>query len=935
MKSRQTPVILAFSGLAFWLQVTRLHAQSLWYDEGFSAWLASKPVAEIVARTAADIHPPFYYVLLHTWMALAGTSEFSLRFLSVMAGVPAVPLMWGLARRLVGRQAGPVAALLAAVAPVWLWYAQEARMYTLVTTLGLAATWALVRLLERPSRRLWFLYTTALLLAVYTQYYAWFLVAAHAVVAMLMGLGRGKAGWRTLWWPVAGWSLGFLAFLPWVQFVVLRLGADRSYWSGTLSPQRVLASLLTFWAAGHTIPSWLTELLPPLVLALLLGGHLILFVDRRMPRRKRWPVALVMAAWVIVPLVGLLFISWGRPKYHPRYLLFTVPAYWLAVTTLITRLAGEPGHRRRPIGPVLSGLTLGTVLGLAVLADINLYVDPAFTKDDWRSVARFLEEQRQPDEPVLLVSGHAFPVFTYYYRDEGWVPLPDSPTLDTSLVLGWGETARTLEQVLNGARGVWLVGWQNQVVDPDQIVPLIIAAAGGVEQPTPAFWGIEVRHWSFPHPARVPAEPPVQERVGANFGNVLELIGWSPPETPMPADLGLPITVYWALREPTERDIKVALNVVDAAGFLWGRLDRRPGNYFYPTFRWRPNDVRPGRYTIPLRPGTPPGTYFVELTAYTDDRPGGLDILDANGAPQGRRVRLGPVQVAPSTRPTTMYMLPEDADEHNVTLMSSVTLLASRTTPGGVLEPGQLVPVALWWRATDPPDANIRVHVGWRQDDTVRPAGDPILPGGEAWPTTRWRAGELVLTQMTARVPIDMPAGPATLVVWLQDESGRRSQDVSIGRFEVVESQRTFTPPTPQYPQSATFGDRIALVGYDVPEADIRPGGTVRVILYWQALAIMERSYKSFAHVLDGQGTYVAGDDHLPAEGARPTTTWMPGEYVRDEFTIVLPEQLPGPPYAVEVGWYDPSVPEMPRLPVQGEGADGSRVLLSTRLEEP
>ncbi|MDQ7029429.1 MAG: peptidoglycan DD-metalloendopeptidase family protein [Ardenticatenia bacterium] len=150
MNSRQTPVILALSGLAFWLQVTRLHVQSLWYDEGFSAWLASRPAAEIVARTAADIHPPLYYLLLHAWTALAGSSEFSLRFLSVMAGVPAVPLVWVLSRGLLGRQAGPVAALLAAIAPVWLWYAQEARMYTLVTTLGLTSTWALIRLLERP-----------------------------------------------------------------------------------------------------------------------------------------------------------------------------------------------------------------------------------------------------------------------------------------------------------------------------------------------------------------------------------------------------------------------------------------------------------------------------------------------------------------------------------------------------------------------------------------------------------------------------------------------------------------------------------------------------------------------------------------------------------------------------------------------------------------
>ena len=73
--------------LAYGLRVHRLGAQSFWNDEGNSARLSERSLAAIVEGTAADIHPPLYYVLLRGWRELAGDTEFSLRALSVYAGL--------------------------------------------------------------------------------------------------------------------------------------------------------------------------------------------------------------------------------------------------------------------------------------------------------------------------------------------------------------------------------------------------------------------------------------------------------------------------------------------------------------------------------------------------------------------------------------------------------------------------------------------------------------------------------------------------------------------------------------------------------------------------------------------------------------------------------------------------------------------------------
>ena len=93
--------------VAFCLRVYRLDAQSVWFDEGWSWYLAGLPLGQMAQVTAADRSPFVYYALLHGWTGLAGDSEFALRYLSVCADVVAVALVVALGRALSrdGRQA--------------------------------------------------------------------------------------------------------------------------------------------------------------------------------------------------------------------------------------------------------------------------------------------------------------------------------------------------------------------------------------------------------------------------------------------------------------------------------------------------------------------------------------------------------------------------------------------------------------------------------------------------------------------------------------------------------------------------------------------------------------------------------------------------------------------------------------------------------------
>src|SRR5579864_7908302 len=94
------------------LRIFRLGTKSFWLDEATSVVLAQ---ADRHVFAVAIIHRQanmaLYYLLLRGWIRL-GSSEFLTRFLSVIAGVAAIPAIYLLGRHLFGRKAGRLAALL-------------------------------------------------------------------------------------------------------------------------------------------------------------------------------------------------------------------------------------------------------------------------------------------------------------------------------------------------------------------------------------------------------------------------------------------------------------------------------------------------------------------------------------------------------------------------------------------------------------------------------------------------------------------------------------------------------------------------------------------------------------------------------------------------------------------------------------------------------
>ena len=137
-------------------------------------------------------------------------------------------------------------------------------------------------------------------------------------------------------------------------------------------------------------------------------------------------------------------------------------------------------------------------------------------------------------------------------------------------------------------------------------------------------------------------------------------------------------------------------------------------------------------------------------------------------------------------------------------------------------------------------------------------------------------------------------------------------------------------PEVVDAPLDVTFGDRIKLIGADVETESARPGQAIEIMLYWQALAPMDRDFSTFVHLLDEHDIVVAQRDMLPGQGLWPTSQMKPGEVIVTRYVLNIPVTAYAPSALTwEVGVYDKSLPGEPRLLASGVRCQAPRCQVS------
>ena len=644
--------LLALILSAFALRVYKLDAQSLWYDEGVSAIVAQYDLASLAQWTADDIQPPLYYALLSGWGRLAGWSEWSLRFPSVFFGLLIIPLLSALTIRWSrSRLAGALAGLLATFHPLLLYYSQEARMYTLLVALGVGVAYCILRIAYwggvdpsdreedgkgktvSPSRpwRLWTVYVFAAVASLYTHYFAAFLLLAVNIAFILRAPSVGPATRQTslptqfatrntLPWLLANATV-LLLYAPWLGNLFTRLEVDASYWEGAFKLWEAVTAIAIRFTSGETVlegPAtrllWMYGAVTALAVFGLVAGKAEYGMRNAESasstqyaiRNTQYPLLILF-----IPILAVLTLASFTPKFNARYVMVALPGLlmiWSAGLAGLLRVfipqphpspphigegavASPPPLWGRLGGGSIAGL-LGTGLLLAgfVQADRNWFNDTAFTKDQWREMAAYVQGQMGKNEAVVLVSGHAWPVWRYYTPQIEPVRLPDIEILDVNAVVDLDNSTAILRPALLDKTGAWLVDWQEEVVDPADAAGMQLNRAG-TEQPFDAqFWGLKLRHYTQLDARAISNAPPIQQSVQANFGDAVELLGYSVEKD---GDLLL----FWRLTHPQSPlpDLYLTGETRTEVGLLFSRIgDRRLSAYDFPTFRWQIGQIVAG-----------------------------------------------------------------------------------------------------------------------------------------------------------------------------------------------------------------------------------------------------------------------------------------------------------------------------------------------------
>ncbi len=438
---------------------------------------------------------------------------------------------------------------------------------------------------------------------------------------------------------------------------------------------------------------------------------------------------------------------------------------------------------------------------------------------------------------------------------------------------------------------------------------------------TPAFHAYRVG----PAPDLTPTHP-----LTANLAHAALLLGYDVVGEPRSGE-SAEVAVWWrVLNTPDRGDYGPVARLTDPWDFVWG--ETQP--FHYPSEQWTSGELVVDHLSIPVAPGTPPGDYLVRFSLYSAGGDSLLPVLDPANRYAGTSVGL-PLRLARAATPVLSGAEgPPHPDDLGIRTRldartDSLTLLGFNLDTKSA-RPGERLYLTLFWRADESPLADTDVHL--TLGDTTLYVGAPVHA---TCPISDWTAGEIVVDRYDPRLPRDTPPGdyPLRLRLGVGSVGDRpehehwRSLALDLGVVTVQAIERTFDVPPISHPLTATLGDQVQLLGYDLltltPPAPTSPqplpirggsgggkaetvaqGDTLTLTLYWRALTEMDEDYTVFAHLLAPDGSMSGQRDSYPVSGTYPTSLWLSGEVVTDVYAIpVRAEATPGA-HRLEVGMY-------------------------------
>jgi uncharacterized membrane protein len=311
--------------------------ESLWCDEAFSANMTEYGFIDIIKNSAADVHPPLYYMLIKVFRTVLGNSEAALRLLSVIGAVGMVGLGAGPVRRLFGNKAAYIYAAVTLLTPIILIMAHEARMYSIVMFTTLASALYGLSAIKENKTRYWILFCIFTSASAYLHYYGLISVFFINLFIMIHIIIKKRELLKNF---IITAGIVLLTYIPWLAFFTGQIRkVDNAFW---IPPVNISAIQETLFQ-----PFYYKEFYP-------VNGNIFIFAS----------VILMLVFGTIIVSLIFMAIKKDRQNFFMNLFLFSIyVSTFLAVIVISLILA--PVFYRRYIIACTGFLILPFSIGIA------------------------------------------------------------------------------------------------------------------------------------------------------------------------------------------------------------------------------------------------------------------------------------------------------------------------------------------------------------------------------------------------------------------------------------------------------------------------------------------------------------------------------------------------------------------------------------------
>jgi len=355
--------------LAIGLRAYNIGHPSLWNDELFSRYYADLFGLKYLWTTglSREDSPPLYYMALAGWMRLFGTSEAAMRSLSMVASVLALPLVYLIGKELFDRRRGLIAALVMALSPLQIHFAQEARTYALMLLPIGVALFAIARILNGDTRqRVLWLYGVGAIVALYCHATAAFFVAACNVAVIIAILGDRRIDRRQalIRWIATNVIVGIAAIPELAAMALQGRSGSGLEWIPRFGPLDVVRGLTPVLSGNATPVRFPGVELALLLLAFVAGALVVANPGRR--------------AWIVLVAIPAIFVAMiaAASVFQPIFIVRVFCWLSMPLALLLAHALATPWRLR----PVLAG-----VAATACLVGL-FYHFTVPQKEPWREV---------------------------------------------------------------------------------------------------------------------------------------------------------------------------------------------------------------------------------------------------------------------------------------------------------------------------------------------------------------------------------------------------------------------------------------------------------------------------------------------------------------------------------------------------------------------